>query len=360
MKILIVDDEPGIRQVCSRALSQAGHEVSSCASGKEALPRLDEHWDLVFSDLAMPGGVDGNEVIRRAREMGQPDVVLMTAYPTVSSSVLALKAGACDYLLKPFALKSLLELVARLAARRSLARRSIENFSRFLSPQVAAQLLGGSCAAFEHRETRAVTILFADIRGFTSFAQGVSPETAAARLDELLACFIEAVHGEGGTINKFTGDGALALFGAPRAHEEPVAAAARAALRARAAVGKIGALRFGYGINHGEAVVGCIGTSERAEFGVIGSAVNIAARLEAAAGPGQILVGPDARALLDARFLCGAPKSLVLEGLTGTVSVSELIDGASEAPSGTLPLKAFCKADTEHSLSRFSFDRRRD
>ncbi|UPT76069.1 MAG: adenylate/guanylate cyclase domain-containing protein [Elusimicrobiota bacterium] len=164
------------------------------------------------------------------------------------------------------------------------------------------------------------------MRGFTAFSEGVAADVAAARLDELLACFIEAVHAEGGTINKLIGDGAMAVFGAPMPHCDPVGAAARAALRSRDSVERLGGgLRFGYGINAGLVAAGRLGGSGSAEYGVIGAAVNVAARLEEAAGPGQILVGAGAEPALGERFALGRRGSLSLDGIRAPVDAVELI-----------------------------------
>jgi len=325
MKILVIDDEPGIRHVCERALRRAGHEVVSCVSGEDALPRLAEKWDLVLTDLTMPGRVDGNELLRRARAAGGADVVLMTANPTLASSISAIKDGACDYLLKPFTLASLLDLVRRREECQREARRPIQTFGRFLSPQVARHVLESPVDLLETRELRTVTVLFADLRGFTPFTEKAGPEEAARRLNELLPCIIEAVHGEGGTLAQFTGDGAMAVFGAPIDHKEPAAAAARAALRARLAALKLGPLQFGFGINSGQAAVGCLGTQERAEYSVVGSVVNIASRITAKASPGEILLGPAARQALDERFVCAPAKPIEYAGINGPLAVSELL-----------------------------------
>ena len=304
MRILLVDDEPGVLQVCARALRLAGHEVAACASGDDALPRLSERWDLLVSDVAMPGKIDGNELARRARDAGVSGVALMSACATVASTVAALKDGACDYLLKPFPLESLLELVRR----RERGERPAEP------------------GPIEPRRLRLATVLFADVRGFTAFAESASPETVAARLDEMLAVFIEAVHSEGGTVNKFIGDGAMAVFGVPLPHAEPAAAAARAALRTKAAVERLGALRFGFGINTGHVAAGCLGSHGSTEFGVIGAVVNLAARLEGAARPGQILAGTGTLDALRGRFVLGENLSLRLKGVNDAVRAAEILD----------------------------------
>jgi adenylate cyclase len=306
MKILIVDDEAGIRKICERALTQAGHRVATCASGAEALPRLGEDWDLIVTDLTMPGGIDGNELVRRARAAGRADIALMTANASLESTIAAVRDGACDYMLKPFSMAALLDLVRR---REALRSREAAHPAKPVSPRSV-------CTA---------TYLFADVRGFTRFSQTVSAEKAAVTLDAILNCFIEAVGAEGGTIHKFTGDGAMALFGLPLPHAEPAAGAARAALRAKAAVDALGGLRLGFGINTGTSAAGSLGNAARAEYDVVGAAVNLAARLEEAAAPGQILLGADARVLLDGRFEVGAPLSLTMKGYAEPVPAAELL-----------------------------------
>lgn len=305
MRILVVDDEPGILQVCGRALRAEGHLVETCASGEEALPLLDGAWDLVLSDVHMSGRVDGHELARRAAAEGSA-VALMTAFPSLDSAVAAVRAGACDYLYKPFSLQALHELVGRL--------RSTPGH------------LPAPAAAIEPRRLREATVLFADVRGFTAFSEALPPEEAAARLDEALARFIAAVHAEGGEINKLTGDGAMAVFGAPLPHPDPAGAAARAALRTRDDVEARGLLRFGFGINTGLVAAGRLGSGGSSEYGVIGAVVNVAARLQEQAEPGRVLAGEETARLLAGRFLVASAGPLDLKGLSAPVRAYEVLD----------------------------------
>lgn len=356
MKILVVDDEEGLRDICERKLRRAGHEVRCCVSGEEALPVLGEGWDLVLTDIVMPGKVDGNELLRRVRRQGRADVMLMTAQPALDSAVRAVKDGAYDYLIKPFDLDSMIGAVNRCAEKRSLSRELArekalrsklaeafqelsrmnkvrETFGKFATPEVARFILEQPDGPLKRGERRNVTVLFADVRQFTPFAGSVPPEEAVQVLNEILACVIDAVQKEGGIVNKFIGDGLMAIFGAPLARGDHAQAAARAALRARDAVESLTAsrraakrepLRLGFGINSGEVVAGCIGTRDRTEYGVIGHAVNVAARLEEIAGPGQILIGPDTAELLDRRFWVGDPFEVELAGVPGPFHAAEL------------------------------------
>ena len=357
MTILVVDDEAQIRDVCSQVLTNADYEVRTVASGEEALPLLGQGWDIVLTDFSMPGKVDGGELMWRVRSAGDADVIIMTGYPTLDMAVQAVKGGAFDYLIKPFSIDTLLVAVKRCANKRELsqelAREKIlreelhqvyarleqmeqvrEAFGQFVTPEVAAYVLAHPQDFLKHGERRVVTVLFADVRSFTSFAACAEPEEVVSALNEIFALVIEAVQREGGILNKFIGDGLMALFGAPVPNEGHARAAARAALRARDAIEVLAVsryklqkepLRVGIGLNTGEVVAGCVGTKERAEYSVIGNTVNLAARLEKAAAPGQILLGPETGRLLRGAFELSGTITLKLPGFSQPTPVAELL-----------------------------------
>lgn len=357
MKILVVDDEDYILDICNQVLGGAGYEVRTVASGEEALPLLDQGWAIVLTDFAMPGKVDGVELMWRARVAGDADVIIMTGYPTFDTAVQAVKGGAFDYLIKPFSIDALLMAVKRCENKRELsqelARERIlreeldqaytrlehleevrEAFGQFVTPEVAAYVLAHPQDFLKHGERKVVTVLFADVRSFTPFSARVPPEEAVSALNDISALVIDAIQREGGILNKFIGDGLMALFGAPVPNKDHACAAARAALRARDAVEslaesrrKVGQdpLRIGIGLNTGEVVAGCVGTKERAEYSVIGHAVNLAARLEKTAAPGQILLGPETGRLLRGAFELSGTITLKLPGFSQPAPVAELI-----------------------------------
>jgi adenylate cyclase len=357
MRILVVDDEAGIRDLCSQMLSSVGHQVSVASSGEEAVHRLDEGWDIVLADITMPGIVNGNELVRRTRALGNTDVLLMTGSPDLDTAIQAMKDGAFDYLIKPFTQDALLMAVKRCVDRRQLSQELArekalrgeldrayselarmekvrESFGQFVTPEVAEFVLAHPRDFLKHGERKTVTIMFADVRGFTSFSARVQPEEVVAVLNEIFLLVIDAIQGERGMLNKFLGDGLMAVFGAPVPIVDHAVAAARAALRAREAVDtmsvarrKLGLdpLRIGIGLNTGEVVAGCVGTTERAEYSVIGHAVNLAARLESIAAAGQILVGPETLVLLKDVFELSGTIALKVAGVAEPVPMAELI-----------------------------------
>ena len=163
-----------------------------------------------------------------------------------------------------------------------------ETFSRYLSPQVIAQLRGVPEGDLLKNERRIVTVLFADLRGFTSFCQKETPMGVAKLVNEFLTNMVNCIERHDGTVDKFVGDEVMAIFGAPLARNDHVLRALLAAVdmvkshktwsEERLKAGKP-APPVGVGLATGEVVVGNIGTDKRMEYTVLGHTVNLAARL---------------------------------------------------------------------------------
>ncbi|GAB2531071.1 adenylate/guanylate cyclase domain-containing protein [Nocardia heshunensis] len=146
-------------------------------------------------------------------------------------------------------------------------------------------------------EVRTVAVLFIDLAGSTSFAATHEPELVAGMLNDFFRLVVTAVHECGGFINKFEGDAALAIFGAPVGHLDPAGAALRAARELRSALDEVpGMLDFGIGVAHGPVFAGNIGAEARYEYTVIGDAVNQSARLSdlAKSRAGRVLAATEA------------------------------------------------------------------
>jgi len=173
------------------------------------------------------------------------------------------------------------------------------NFERYFAPNVAADIAQQDGAIRQGGERRPTTVLFSDIRGFTAIAEAMGPDGIARLLSEYFTEMVEVIFEHGGTLDKFIGDAIMALWGAPIAHTDDPDRALRAAIEMQRSIGRLNErwasegrpeIGVGIGINHGDVFAGNIGSHRRLEYTVIGDAVNVAARLCAEAGPGEILV----------------------------------------------------------------------
>ncbi len=148
-------------------------------------------------------------------------------------------------------------------------------------------------------DRRDVTVLFADLCGYTALSEVFDPELVYGLLNAILDVLVKEIHRFEGVVNQFRGDGLMATFGMPLAHENDPERAVWAALNMQKALlelnreveSRLGvAVKMRIGLNHGEVIAGSIGSKDRMDFTIIGSAVNLAARLERAAEPGSVLV----------------------------------------------------------------------
>ncbi|MGH3565629.1 MAG: adenylate/guanylate cyclase domain-containing protein [Pseudonocardia sp.] len=185
-------------------------------------------------------------------------------------------------------------------------------FHQHMSPDVAAALLADPELATLSGAEIEVTAVFADLSGFTSFSEQARPEEIVVMLNRYFEVATEQILAEGGTVVQFVGDALMALFNAPVSQPDHPVRAARAALAMQAKVEEVavatpGWPRFRVGINTGQALVGNIGSTALRNFNAMGDAVNVAARLETVAEPGQVVIGESTR--------CGLPPGAQVEPL---------------------------------------------
>jgi adenylate cyclase len=189
-------------------------------------------------------------------------------------------------------------------------------FTRYVAREVVQEILKDPEHAMLTGERREATVLFCDIRGFTSLSEQLTPEQVVSLLNEFYMLMVETIFKQEGTLDKFLGDAVMAVFGAPNAYPDHAARAVMTALDMRRAVGELAARRreaglapfeVGIGVSLGEVVAGSVGTEERMEYTVIGDTVNIASRLQDRARPGSILLSrrtyEAVRDLVDAKSL---------------------------------------------------------
>jgi class 3 adenylate cyclase len=217
-------------------------------------------------------------------------------------------------------------------------------FHQYMSPAVATTLLADPGQAALGGATVDVTILFADLRGFTSFSERTTPHEVVDMLNQNFGVAVPAVLAEGGTISQFMGDAIMVLFNAPTRQPDHALRAARAALKLQAAVealaaGREGWPRFRVGINSGPVVVGNIGSSELRNFTAIGDTANLASRLETSAEVGKIVIGATTYALIRDVAIVQPLAPLQVKGKEAPVE-AYVLTGLRAAPSDFLARSA--------------------
>jgi DNA-binding response OmpR family regulator len=350
--VLVVDDTPQNVKLLADVLGADGHRVSTAASGPEALAAIAaELPDLVLLDVMMPG-MSGYEVCQRLRADDATSllpVVFVTALDAIEERVKGIEAGADDFLTKPvnqaevlarvrslLRIGSLHDTVRRQAAElaewnQALVTRvesqvaelgRLERLKRFFSAPVADAIARDDETMLRpHR--RLVTVVAADLRGFTAFAESAEPEEVMRVLQEYHREMGRLITAWDGTLEHFAGDGIVVVFNDPVQVPDAQERAVRMALAMREAVETLRArwvrqgfeLGAGFGIGTGYATAGVLGYDGRWDYTVIGTVMNQSARLVGVAEHGQILVS---ERLLEAvePFVEAEPVGeLVLKGL---------------------------------------------
>jgi class 3 adenylate cyclase len=176
---------------------------------------------------------------------------------------------------------------------------------------------------------REVTVLFADIRGFTTYAQDLPPDEVVRQLNALLEIMVSCTFDNEGTLDKFIGDAILVLFNAPLDQADHTKRAVRTAVTIQQRLaGHQSGLRVGIGVHRGEAVVGNIGTPQRMEYTAIGSTVNIASRLCDFAKPGDVVISEQVLRHLDDladQFATESLGSIQVKGIAQPLEVARVI-----------------------------------
>jgi adenylate cyclase len=221
-------------------------------------------------------------------------------------------------------------LVYRVASERAAQQEVIELFGRHVTSQVAEELvrqadtgelqLGG--------ETREITALFADIRGFTTLSGGMDPSVLVRLLNERFSLIVDVVADHDGIVNKFIGDALVAFWNAPRDQADHAYLASRAAMAALERLEQLPedgyAIRFGFGVNTGPALAGNIGSAGRFEYTVMGETVNTASRLSGAAGGGEVWVGERTHELIAGRIGSDELPPQQLKGMIAPIAMYRL------------------------------------
>lgn len=307
--VLYVDDEQNNLTVFEAAFEDC-YAVHTAISGADALKILDERpIHVLVTDMRMPG-MSGVDLLERVLP-AHPEVIriVLTGYTDVESIVRAINQGQVhQYITKPWDERQLRMIIDRALERYDEARRQVQLtaeldaavrsedairqvFQRFVPPEVTDDLLRmtGSADQVPMPETREVTLLFADIRGFTDLCSSHPPSLILDLLNEYFACMTEIIAQNSGTVNQFLGDAILAVFGAPlevvdsarravRAAKQMIQALERFNTRAVELVGQ--PLQIGIGIQRGLVSVGVVHAQDRAFYCAAGTPIHQVMRVE--------------------------------------------------------------------------------
>ncbi len=328
-RLLVVDDNKVNRLLLARNLEAQGHHVELAENGRVALVMLRaSSFDLVLLDIEMPE-MDGFQVLEELKtdaHLSDVPVIVTSAVEGMDNVVRCIELGAEDYLSKPV---NPVLLKARIGAglvKKQLRDQQRELVRRFATSAVADDM-EHSGFALGGRHVRA-TVMFSDIRGFTSLVEAGTPDEIITLLNDYYVLMFDAIGGQGGVVNQMIGDGLMAVFGAPLALPDSDSAAVRAALDMiamvhtfnidRAAAGQA-TIQIGIGIATGDVIAGYTGTQQRATYTCIGDTVNRAARLEAHTKVAQRWI------LID-----GAVRDALGDGFQITSLGEEMFKGKSE------------------------------
>jgi len=327
--ILIVDDLEQNRFILKEILTTLGHQSIEAENGKEAMEILNQtDIDLILLDFMMPD-MDGEAVLTRVKEsatLKAIPVLMISAIDEMDQIVRCIELGADDYLAKPFSpvilrarIKSCLqkkyfydkekEYLDQIEENNSLLEEKVatqlleiekkNRLEKYFSANIVKALMADSEAVRLSSSREKLTVLFSDVRGFTSLTESMEPEETIEILNEYLSEMTKLIFLHEGTLNKFLGDGIMVFFGNPIPQEDHALKAVKLAIDMQNKLidlqkqwfkdGKK-PLTVGIGINSGYMTVGNIGSEKHMEYTVIGSHVNLAARLQAIALEGEIII----------------------------------------------------------------------
>ncbi len=343
-KILVVDDESDleilIKQRFRQKIRQNEYEFIFAENGRHALEQLLEHTDvdLVLSDINMPE-MDGLTLLTKLGEQNSMlKSVIVSAYGDMENIRVAMNRGAFDFITKPIDFKDLEITIDKtishvLGMKQTLQAIKENNILRMYVDETVLNFMGGrqmESSLFES-ETIVGTVAFIDICGFTAISETQPPQKVVAMLNSYFDIMVNEIIKEGGTVDKFLGDAVMATFRG----DYHLDRALDSCLSIRNAVHKaeiaIGTAAYkpevSIGLNSGEMVWGNIGsaTLKRLDYTVIGDSVNVAARLQAAAGKGQILISEASYQKVKESFSCNKLEEIYMKNKELPMTVYEIL-----------------------------------
>ncbi|MDP3877922.1 MAG: adenylate/guanylate cyclase domain-containing protein [Methylobacter sp.] len=291
--LLFVDDEIDIVDSLTRSFYK-GYRILKATSAAEAITLINEQAiDLIICDQRMPD-MSGDQVLKHVLER-QPQAIriLLTGYADTESLVRCINdAQIYKYIAKPWEPEMLRLTVVRALESQQLSKEKhlvTTALSQYVSCKVVEQIMLDPSRLQLGGERKTLSIFFSDLEGFSRLAERMEPEPLTALLNDYLTEMSNIILDEGGTLDKYQGDGIVAFWNAPLDQPDHAACACRAALRCQqrsaeraeeftARAG--GALKTRIGLHTGEVIVGNIGSKVRFDYSILGDAANLASRLE--------------------------------------------------------------------------------
>ncbi len=320
-KILVADDEADlevlIKQKFRRQIREAQYEFLFALNGLEALERLKENpdVDMVLTDINMPE-MDGLTLLQRIHELNPMlQSVIVSAYGDMDNIRTAMNRGAFDFITKPVNFEDLEITMKKTLEHVKILRQTLQAIKE---NNILKMYVDGNVLSFMSREeyganiikneTVEATVAFIDICGFTTISETQPPDEVVNLLNTIFEIIVKEILSHGGQVDKFIGDAVMAVF----REEYHLDRAIEACLAVRKHIEKMDLqandykVRVSTGINSGEMVSGNIGSASlrRLDYTVIGDAVNLAQRLQAAAAPGQIIIAQAAYEKVKESFNC--------------------------------------------------------
>ncbi len=356
-RVLVVDDVPRNVTLLCDLLGSWGYTPIPAFGGEQCLAIARDHKpDLILLDVLMPD-IDGFEVCRRLRadpDFAATPIVLVTTLEAREDRIQGLEAGADDFLSKPVAqaelfarvrsllrVKSLFDEVSRqreelanwsvmLEQRAQEKLREIERLARlkrFFSPRLAAKLVDQEQDGMLQSARREISVLFADLRGFTAFAEAASADVVMGLLRDFHTAMGELIFRHEGTLERFTGDGMMVFFNDPDPVPDHAVRAMRLAQAMREAAASMvpawhemgGPQGLALGIAKGVATVGPIGFEGRYDYAAIGSVTNLASRLCGHARSGEVVVSDEVWGDVAGHGYAGVAEEVAFKGFARPV-----------------------------------------
>ncbi len=348
--ILIVDGSSETHQLLGALSALPEHVIESALSAELVLEtNPDDGLQLIFIDLTAPGST-GTELCRRlklAPGWQQIPTILLGARSANYDFAHGFAVGADDYLLTPINEHELLARV-RTFLKLNLLRRELDErtqelvttqetsrrtLGRFVSEDVANNMLDSPAGRELGGEERVVTILMSDLRGFSAMSTDLGPQSVIEVLNIYLETMVDVIGSYQGTIDEIIGDAILVIFGAPVASPDHAARAVACALAMQLAMSWVNqqlaaidapSIEMGIGIHSGPVVVGNIGSAHRMKYAAVGPNVNLTGRIESFSTGGQILISEHTHAKIDVPLRIDSTITMKAKGASASMTLYEV------------------------------------